>query len=303
MTAPTTRRRTRRPGQSGVTLIEVLLALTITLAIAVPVTAWTISTIRQQRNAQATLANAISTGSLNRHFTVDVASARSVAPTGGDCVGGQGSSGTVRLALVAGGLDQTRIVYSEARPRGSSPGSTERSLWRRVCAPDGTIESSTEVFESVRPGSVTLQCPDSTVPTPTVAVACAAPANRRVTLSATPAGPGATPRAVVVQATRRANADSVGVPGSGNRPPLAQIGVSPLVGYVNSPFSFSADASEDLDGVIASYDWEFPASSGTVERSGETVQHAFDEVGEQTVLLRVTDDEGATNVAATTCGS
>jgi PKD repeat protein len=81
---------------------------------------------------------------------------------------------------------------------------------------------------------------------------------------------------------------------------LAQIGVSPLVGYVNAPFSFSAADSEDLDGTIVSYDWEFPSSSGTVERSGEVVQHSFAEVGEQTVLVRATDDGGATNVAAVT---
>ena len=300
MTAARSRQQDSVGAQAGVTLVEVLVAILLTVLIAVPVSAWTISTLRQQRDARSTLSNATSTGSLNSYFTADVASARSVAPTGGDCVGGEGGSGTVRMAIVAGGLDQTRIVYSEARPQGSSPGSTERSLWRRVCAPDGTTAAATEVFESMLPGSVSLQCPNTTVPTPTVAVACDTPANRRVRLSVTPSGPGGAPAPVQVLATRRANADSVGVPGSGNRPPLAQIAVTPLVGYVNVPFSFSAGEAEDLDGVIAAYDWEFPSASGTVERSGETVQHSFTDVGEQTVLLRVTDDAGSTNIAAVT---
>lgn len=292
-----------RPSQAGVTLLEVLLAVVLTAMIAVPVSAWTISTLRQQQAAEATLANAVSTGELNAVFTADVAAARSVAPTGGDCVGGggdDGAGGTVRMAMVAAGLEQARIVYSEARPAGASAGSTERSLWRRVCKPDGTLAAAAEVFEELQPDSPALACPNGTVPAPTVEVACDTPSNRRVALSVTPTGPGDSPRPIVVQATRRANADSVGVPGSGNRPPIAQIAASPLVGYVNVPFNFSAARSEDLDGTISSYDWEFPSGSGTVERSGRDVQHSFAAVGEQTVLLRVTDDGGATNVAAVT---
>lgn len=286
-------------GQSAVTLIEVLLAVALAALIVVPVSAWSVSTIRQQRDAHSTLSNASALGGLTDVFTRDVASARSVAPAGGDCVGGEGRSGVIRLAIVAGGLDQTRIVYSEARPAGASTGSPERSLWRRVCAPDGTIATEHEVFSAIQPGTVSLQCPTAAVPAPTTAVACETPANRRVRLSLTPAGPASSPPMVVV-ASRRANSDSFGVPGSGNRPPIAHIGVDTLVGYANSPFSFSAAGSEDLDGSITSYEWEFPSASGTVERSGQTVEHSFAEVGEQTVLLRVSDAGGATNVAAVT---
>ena len=132
---------------------------------------------------------------------------------------------------------------------------------------------------------------------------CTDAAARRVQLRVTPAGPGAAPSPVVWSATRRADAGSIGVPGSGNRPPIAQIQVDALVGFIGVPFRFSGAGSEDLDGVLAAsaYRWELPGAGGaTEERSGVQVDHAFSVVGEHTVLLEVTDAEGAVNVAAIT---
>lgn len=303
-------RSRRRHDQAGVTLIELLLGIALTAIIIGPLAAWTISTVRQQGMAGELLSNAVSTGRVGSTFTSDVASARTVAATGtlADCPGGPGAGGNVRLSLLAAGSESTRVVYSEARPEGASPSSTERSLWRRECSAT-SVSSATEVFPGIRPGSVVARCPlpapaPPASPPPMPSSDCAHPSAERVQLSVTPAGPSASPRPVVLSATRRADAGSIGVPGSGNRPPVAQIDVDALVGYVGVPFRFSGAGSEDPDGALTpgSYRWEFPApGGGIVERNGiDTVDHTFTELGEHTVLLQVTDAGAAVNVAAIT---
>ncbi|ACY96601.1 PKD domain-containing protein [Thermomonospora curvata] len=53
--------------------------------------------------------------------------------------------------------------------------------------------------------------------------------------------------------------------------------------------SFDASASEDPDGTIASYSWDFgDGKTGT----GKTVEHTYDEPGTYTVKLTVTDNRG-----------
>lgn len=288
------------------TLIEVLLALAITVIIVGPLTTWLIGTMRAQADTRATLSNAIGTGSVHSVFTRDVASARTISPSGGDCVGGGrdgGAGGVVRLAVVAGGADPTRIVYSEARTSDPSSGDDTRSLWRRVCGPDGNLESASELFDQVDPGTVRGRCPTDTTPAPTPAAACADPDNRRVQLSLVPAAPrhGTTgPSPIVLAATRRANSATIGLPGGDNRPPIAQISVDQYVGYVGQAITFDSSASLDPDGTIVEHQWQFPVGTTTETRTGQTVSYTFDTLGEKTVVLRVSDEGGATNVAAVT---
>lgn len=301
-------RRRHERDQRGATLLELLLTLALAVIILGPLTAWTFTTVRQQGRTGAQLANAVSTGRVSSAFVEDVASARMIDAPGNDCLGGSstpGGGGAVRLSIRTAGVDQHRIVYSEARPEGAPSGDPRRSLWRRECDSAGLLIGSTELFAAVQPGSVAASCPIPTsAPPPAVPIPppCQRDAARRVRLSFTPAGPSASPRPIELTATRRANADSIGIPGSGNRPPVAQIDVDSLVGNLGVPFRFSGLRSEDLDGTLtdASFRWEFPAASGTVERTGRSVDHAFTEVGEHTVLLEITDAEGAQNVAAVT---
>jgi len=298
--------RTRSSDQRGVTLLEVLLALTITVIIVGPLTTWLISTMRAQADARATLSNAIGTGSVHSVFTRDIASARTVAPSGGDCVGGgrdSGSGGVVRLAVVAGGAEPTRIVYSEARTGDESSGDEARSLWRRVCAPDGTLHTASELFDNVEAGSVRGRCPTDTTPAPTPTAACADADNRRVQLRLVPVAPrhgDDGPSPIVLAATRRANSTAIGLPGGDNRPPIAQVSVDQYVGYVGQPITFDSSASLDPDGTIVERLWQFPVGETTETRTGETVSFTFDTIGEKTVVLRVSDEGGATNVAAVT---
>jgi len=75
-----------------------------------------------------------------------------------------------------------------------------------------------------------------------------------------------------------------------NRGPTCLIDADTLTGNVTTEFTFNAVAS-DLDGTIATYEWDF--TDVTYEGSTVTKTHTFATVGEYLVTLTVTDDEGA----------
>ncbi len=61
--------------------------------------------------------------------------------------------------------------------------------------------------------------------------------------------------------------------------------------------SFDASGSSDSDGSVASYAWDFgDGATGT----GKTVNHSYSAVGNYTVTLTVTDDQGATGTSTST---
>ena len=79
-----------------------------------------------------------------------------------------------------------------------------------------------------------------------------------------------------------------------NLPPIAAFTVSSQTGQAPFAVNFSAVLSEDEDGIIVTFEWDF--GDGT-SGSGENVTHTYTEAGTYTVVLRVTDDddESATN--------
>gem|GEM_PF-568130 len=80
----------------------------------------------------------------------------------------------------------------------------------------------------------------------------------------------------------------------GNTSPGASFTVSPSSGTAPLAVSFDASGSSDSDGSIASYTWAFgDGSSGT----GITASHTYNTAGTYTVLLSVTDNEGAASNA------
>ncbi len=97
---------------------------------------------------------------------------------------------------------------------------------------------------------------------------------------------------------------------SGNRGTASQTvnvseGDSPNASFVYSPANpaenetiyFNASESEDPDGDIVSFEWDFgDGTNGT----GETVTHQYDSSGSFTVLLKVTDDDGNIDTATQT---
>ncbi len=78
------------------------------------------------------------------------------------------------------------------------------------------------------------------------------------------------------------------------RPPTAVITVVPTSGPAPLTVAVSGEASSDKNGTIESYAWDFGdgASGG-----GAMAQHTYATVGEFSIRLTVTDDDGATGTA------
>lgn len=72
------------------------------------------------------------------------------------------------------------------------------------------------------------------------------------------------------------------------QPPNADPTASFTSSCVDLICSFDASASEDSDGTIESFDWDFGPGSAT----GQTAQHSFGAAGTYNVTLSVTDDRG-----------
>lgn len=80
-----------------------------------------------------------------------------------------------------------------------------------------------------------------------------------------------------------------------NTPPVASAG-GPYTGQTGSPVAFDASASNDPDGSIVQYDWDF--GDGTVvTNAGATPSHTYAAAGTFTASVTVTDNRGATNTA------
>ena len=74
-----------------------------------------------------------------------------------------------------------------------------------------------------------------------------------------------------------------------NIAPSAKIN-GPYVGFVDNSVMFHATGSNDSDGTIETYHWNF--GDGTVGY-GEIIDHSYSEVGNYTVILTITDNDGA----------
>jgi PKD repeat protein len=81
------------------------------------------------------------------------------------------------------------------------------------------------------------------------------------------------------------------VTGGENLPPVCDAD-GPYSGVRGEPIEFDGTDSEDPDGTIASYTWDF--GDGTIE-TGATPTHTYISVGTFTVTLTVADDLGATS--------
>lgn len=74
-----------------------------------------------------------------------------------------------------------------------------------------------------------------------------------------------------------------------SHPPLARLS-GPAEGRVGEELTFSGEGSEDPDGEIVEYRWDFGDGATT---TGQTASHRFEGPGTYTVRLTVVDDHGA----------
>ena len=79
-----------------------------------------------------------------------------------------------------------------------------------------------------------------------------------------------------------------------NQAPIAAFSATPEGGPAPLEVEFDASRSQDPDGAIVGYEWDF---GGDATASGRTVRHTFEQKGAYTVRLTVTDDDAAIAVA------
>jgi PKD repeat protein len=85
--------------------------------------------------------------------------------------------------------------------------------------------------------------------------------------------------------------------GSENTPPVADFSWAPSTPKVNQTIMFDASASNDSDGSITKYEWDWN-NDGTYEDTSTTptATHSWAQAGNYPVLVRVTDNDGATSI-------
>jgi hypothetical protein len=243
-------------GQSGISLVELLLVLLLTGMLMGPLTAWWILTVQSQPQIQADSGRIASTALVSQYLVRDVAVAGAAADSGATtgvgfnfqpCLGVSSSTGSdVHLVLVRSGDGAlTKTVYVEKAAGGTA------TLWRQTCINGVPVEqqNSTEiaVADGLEPGTTTATCPDGG----------GAGVCRSVELRFTPKAA----REIVVRGVRRVDVASADSNPTISRSPVAKITVPPNDGtqLLARPYvvDFSSESSFDPDGTIVCYQWAF----------------------------------------------
>jgi len=88
--------------------------------------------------------------------------------------------------------------------------------------------------------------------------------------------------------------------GAANQPPIAVLRGEPSEGLFPLTVDFQAFSSIDIDGTIVNYEWDFDGPIGGEQwlDSGAQgfVEHTYEDAGDYLPTVRVTDDDGATDV-------
>jgi hypothetical protein len=95
---------------------------------------------------------------------------------------------------------------------------------------------------------------------------------------------------------RNDNSVYVFTTGIENQPPTASFTWAPSNPMINQQINFDASSSSDSDGSITKYEWDWNNDTTYVDsKTTPTVTHSWSQVGNYSVTLRVTDNEGATS--------
>lgn len=299
-------------GQSGMSLVEVMVSVMLAAIIMIPLLAWGSMMLKAQPTTQDQLMRTVRSGLISFYLPADISGASAADDFSGatapssedwwndwsrsDCVGGSGANGRKVVVMLTGSVTQLKTVYSVAK---SSEDPTEWSIWRRQCeAADGAATSeSKELFARVEPA---LARTFATCFSPAGQLPC-----RQVELSITPKGQT---KPVVISAMRRTDSEarlyvSDGSAG-GNHVPSARIQVlstTPTGNGQEVEVVLDASASSDPGGSIVNYAWELPDApvdeSPTITSisgpNGLQQTIRLPRAGVYAVELTVTDNGGA----------
>ena len=291
-------RRTTAGDQRGMTLIETMLALGLSVMLVLPMMGWAQVAMHQQVAVRERNLGGASLGTLRAYFLRDVATAHR-AEIGGDgpaaCSDGTpgargkgGKDGTPLFSLTRG---EQRIVYSIAPTEDADAG-----LWRRVCDPRSNEEiGAAALVDEVNPVLTDASC-DSSRPQQALALgrgedpgASPEPTTcRRVQLRVT------TPTLdqVVLSATVRSSGDTID---EEELLPDVVIGADPRSGAAPLQVRFTSKGSSDPRGGALTYRWDF--GDGTTSTEDAPV-HVYDRPGTFTAVLTATNELGGSASAS-----
>lgn len=267
--------RKRHRGQSGLTLIEVVVVVAIVGVIMAGVATWFVTTVAAQERARADASDAATISLVNSNLLRDMSSSQFAASTSPspppppasptpiphdllDCPGGGLGAGEVKLVMISPG--DRRIVYTlvDAVP---GSGDTGKVLYRRDCSnakggfpatndltltdpvddllngPSGADSTDPTNVARIADGitSVDTSCPLDGASSATQDVNCK---TVKLTMKV-----GAGTDRVVLQATRRT--DTYCAPGC---PPVARFTFTPTDPHKGDPIQFDASTSTDPRG-------------------------------------------------------
>lgn len=283
---PTRPTRWSRRGQSGMTLIETMLALSLSTLMVLPMLAWAQLAWGQQAATFDRNVTGTTLGILRTSFVADVTGADAAWVDGDelvDCGTGAGAKG--QPILVLGDGDQ-RTVYSISPDDDGDDG-----LWRRTCVgPGKDVTSASLLVSGVLPKVTDVSCDESPTSVAVDAAAKAAATDGplacgRLTLRITTDNLAQT----AMTATRRAVGTLV-------EPPVAILVAEPTEGARPLVVKFTSEGSNDPKGGSLSYRWDFGDGSESKDRE---VEHEYVGVGTFEVTLTVTDDSGMSATATT----
>lgn len=282
--------------QSGYTLIELMIGVSITAVILVPLMSWAILVMRQQPVERDGMMRTAQTGLLGSMFPSDVSVAGQAwvsgmsEPWATDCAGGESANGSVQLVMIGSGTTVQKVIYSVAP---SSDDANALSIWRRTCGvgSDDSLLSESQLFRDVKPGLTAVTCSSPNGDSP-----C-----REIELTMTPAD---SLRSIELTATRRVDNNAASLDVLGNPLPVAVITLVSRTAMQPMQAVFSASNSTVGTGrTIKSYAWEFEPDVTVSDPSAVQVTANFPTLAagqpnrDFTVRLTATDDLDRTNTA------
>ena len=258
----------RRRDQRGMTLIETLLAVTISGVLMLPMLGWASVAFRQQVEVSERNVDGASLGLLRTYFVRDVAGAQDAATAGtrlDECRPVDVAVRTGSRTVLALGAGDVRVAYVEAA--GSDGG---RSLWRLECATAGTPPTaSTELVEQINTAGTSATCRPGDE-------RC-----RQVSLRVTTTDLEQSVMTASLRASRITAADLA--------PPEVVVSAEPTRGPRALEVRFSSSGSTDPLGGALSYEWDFGDDATSTEAEP---RHRYERLGRYTATLTVTNERG-----------